>query len=70
MQKLHDSNIAWVPIIDPGILVDPEYDAYNKGMAADIFIKLGAWEAYTGQASYLSDFMLDMKYLPLNGGKC
>lgn len=50
VQQLHDSNIAWVPITDPGILVDPEYDAYNKGIAADVFIKLGAEGPYTGKA--------------------
>ncbi|KAK9804037.1 hypothetical protein WJX73_006346 [Symbiochloris irregularis] len=49
VQKLHDSNIAWVPIVDPGIMVDPEYDAYNKGLAADIFIKEGSGEPYKGQ---------------------
>ena len=36
---LHDNGQHYVVIVDPGIMVDPNYSAYTDGRDADIFIK-------------------------------
>jgi len=48
---LHARGQRWVPIVDPGIKIDPGYPAYEAGLAAGIFITEAANKApYTGQA--------------------
>lgn len=49
VQKLHASNRSWVPIVDPGIKVDPSYKPYTDGLAADIFVKDAAGKPYLGK---------------------
>eukprot|EP00803_Ostreobium_quekettii_P001737 evm.model.scf_239.2 EVM.evm.TU.scf_239.2 scf_239:64691-80252(-) len=49
LQRLHDSNQRWVPIIDPGIMVDPGYPAYDAGIQKDIFLKDASGERYAGK---------------------
>ncbi|CAD7697322.1 unnamed protein product [Ostreobium quekettii] len=39
VKKLHANGQRWVPIIDPGIKVDPGYPAYDDGIREDIFLK-------------------------------
>lgn len=51
IQRLHDSNQRWVPIIDPGIMVDPGYPAYDAGIQKDVFLKDASGERYAGKAS-------------------
>lgn len=42
IDKLHDNNQKFVPIIDAGIAVRPDqgYDAYDSGIKEDIFMKI------------------------------
>ena len=49
VQRLHESNRSWVPIIDPGIKVDPGYAAYDEGIKADIFLKDASGKPYQGK---------------------
>jgi alpha-glucosidase (family GH31 glycosyl hydrolase) len=39
VSKLHANGQRFVPIVDPGIMVYPGYDAYDKGLQLDLFIK-------------------------------
>lgn len=51
MQWLHARGQRWVPIVDPGIKIDPGYPAYDAGLAASVFIKSADdGEPYVGQA--------------------
>ena len=36
---LHANGQHFVPIVDPGIMVYPGYEAYDMGLKEDIFIK-------------------------------
>jgi len=58
---LHANGQHFVPIIDPGIMVYPGYDAYEKGLKADIFIKDITGGNYLGQVwpgpTYFPDFL-------------
>jgi len=47
--KLHDAGQRWVPIIDPGIKVDPGYPAYDIGIREDIFLKDTDGKRYIGK---------------------
>jgi len=47
-QKLHANGMKYVVIIDPGIHNQSGYDAYDQGLARDIFIKQG-----DGQSPYI-----------------
>lgn len=49
LRELHQAGRHWVPIIDPGILVDPGYPAFDAGMHDDIFLKGADQEPYVGQ---------------------
>ena len=49
LDKLHDGGQQWVPIIDPGILIDPGYPAYDEGTKEDIWIKDATGQPYAGQ---------------------
>eukprot|EP00884_Botryococcus_braunii_P001437 jgi/Botrbrau1/11294/Bobra.0038s0060.1 len=62
IEKLHKNGQRWVPILEPGVLVEPGYELYESGMKAGIFIKdytreqpsLGVlWPG----ASYYPDFL-------------
>ena len=51
MALLHARGQRWVPIVDPGIKIDPGYPAYEAGLAAGVFITEAANKVpYTGQA--------------------
>jgi alpha-D-xyloside xylohydrolase len=39
----------WVPILDPGIKIDPGYAAYDAGVAEDVFVKGVDGAPYVGQ---------------------
>ncbi len=39
LQKLHEMGFKVVVILDPGIKVDPQYEAYISGVEADVFCK-------------------------------
>jgi alpha-glucosidase (family GH31 glycosyl hydrolase) len=49
VDRLHTDGQHFVPIVDPGIMVMSGYDAYDKGLAADIFIKDLKGNPYLGQ---------------------
>ena len=50
ISTLHKNGQKFVPIIDPGIMVEEGYDAYDEGIAKDLFIKdLGGEDPYIGQ---------------------
>lgn len=39
VDKLHSNGQHFVPIVDPGIMVYPGYEAYERGVKEDLFIK-------------------------------
>jgi alpha-glucosidase (family GH31 glycosyl hydrolase) len=50
VDSLHDGGLHFVPIIDPGIMIYNNYDAYEQGLTDDIFIKdLTKTTPYMGQ---------------------
>ena len=49
VKQLHSSKQYWVPIVDPGIKVDPGYPAYDQGLAAKAFINDFTGKPYLGQ---------------------
>ncbi len=49
VEQLHGSKQYWVPIVDPGIKVDPGYPAYDQGLAAKAFITDFTGSPYLGQ---------------------
>ena len=61
VDTLHKQGQHFVPIIDPGIMVYPGYEAYEKGMQEDIFIKDVTGGYYLGQVwpgpTYFPDFL-------------
>ncbi|KAL0046727.1 hypothetical protein WJX82_008470 [Trebouxia sp. C0006] len=61
VKQLHSSKQYWVPIVDPGIKVDPGYPAYDQGLAAKAFINDFTGKPYLGQvwpgATHFPDFL-------------
>ena len=55
VKELHDSKQYWVPIVDPGIKVDPGYPAYDQGLAAHAFITDFTGQPYLGQVGLPKD---------------
>ena len=49
VRQLHADKQYWVPIVDPGIKVDPGYPAYDQGIAAKAFISDFTGNPYLGQ---------------------
>lgn len=49
VKELHASKQYWVPIVDPGIKVDPGYPAYDQGLAAHAFINDATGQPFLGQ---------------------
>ena len=49
--QLHANKQKWVPIVDPGIKVDPGYPAYGKGIQAKAFVTDFTGKPYLGQVS-------------------
>jgi alpha-D-xyloside xylohydrolase len=62
---LHKNGQHFVPIVDPGIMVYSGYDAYEKGMKMDIFIKDIKGSPYLGQVSCLSFIRACLNYFSL-----
>lgn len=60
VDNLHAAGQSFVPIIDPGIMVESGYKGYEDGVAADLFIKDIAGGYYLGQVwpgpTYFPDF--------------
>ena len=52
MEQLHKDKQYWVPIVDPGIKVDPGYPAYDQGIAAKAFISDFTGNPYLGQVNF------------------
>jgi alpha-D-xyloside xylohydrolase len=46
---LHKGGMHFVPIIDPGIMVQQGYDAYDQGVKQDLFVKDITGDYYLGQ---------------------
>ncbi|KAL0030915.1 hypothetical protein WJX79_000844 [Trebouxia sp. C0005] len=61
VKQLHSSKQYWVPIVDPGIKVDPGYPAYDEGLAAKAFVNDFTGKPYLGQvwpgATHFPDFL-------------
>lgn len=49
VEKLHGRGQRWVPIVDPGIKVEPGEAAYDDGIAKDVFLKDVTGQPYIGQ---------------------
>lgn len=49
VDQLHEDGQRWVPIIDPGIKVDPGYPAYDEGIQQDVFLKDTKGRRYVGK---------------------
>jgi len=49
VEGLHKNGQHFVPIIDPGIMVYAGYDAYEKGLQQDVFVKDVSGGNYLGQ---------------------
>lgn len=49
MEALHRRKQKWVPIVDPGIAIDPDYAPYTEGIRDDIFLKDATGGNYVGQ---------------------
>jgi len=60
VEGLHSAGQHFVPIIDPGIMVMPGYDAYDTGLKQDLFVKDISGGYYLGQVwpgpTYFPDF--------------
>ena len=61
VNTLHADGQHFVPIIDPGIMVQSGYDAYDQGLAKDLFVKDLNGNNYMGQVwpgpTYFPDFL-------------
>ena len=51
MKKLHNSKQHYVPIVDPGIKIDPGYSAYDRGLKGKVFINDLTGDPYVGQVN-------------------
>ena len=49
VKQLHSNKQYWVPIVDPGIKVDPGYPAYDQGLASKAFITDVTGNPFLGQ---------------------
>lgn len=49
VENLKDSGIHVVPIVDPGVKVDPEYEIYREGVLKDMFCKYLEGQIYFGE---------------------
>ena len=61
LADLHAKGQKWVPIVDPGVKIDPGYPAYDAGIATDIFIKGPDRSPYVASVRFYSitgDFIL------------
>lgn len=62
IDQLHDQGFKVIPIVDPGIKVDPSYSAYQSGLAQDVFMKYPDGQRYIGVvwpgACHFPDFTL------------
>ena len=58
---LHEKGMHFVPIIDPGIMVYPGYEAYERGVKEGLFIKDISGGNYLGQVwpgpTFFPDFL-------------
>ena len=54
VEQLHGNKQRWVPIVDPGIKVEPGYPAYDQGLAAKAFITDVTGSPYLGQVGPLA----------------
>ncbi|KAJ7216187.1 hypothetical protein O6H91_Y471800 [Diphasiastrum complanatum] len=61
LDKLHKNNQRYVLIADPGIKCEKNYNAFERGLEADIFIKDSTGTPYLGQvwpgAVHFADFL-------------
>ncbi|KAL4422366.1 hypothetical protein ABPG75_008563 [Micractinium tetrahymenae] len=48
LTTLRANNQSWVPVMDPGVKVDPDYSSYLEGLRQDIFLKDVEGNEYTG----------------------
>jgi len=55
--SLHQKDMRYVVIVDPGIKVDKGYPAYDRGLKADIFVKDITGTPYLGQVHFTPIFL-------------
>ena len=58
MGQLHANKQKWVPIVDPGIKVDPGYPAYDKGIKTKAFVADFMGNPYLGQVNTTISYSL------------
>ena len=51
VEKLHHSKQHFVPIVDPGIKIDPGYPAYDRGLKGKVFVNDLTGNPYVGQVN-------------------
>jgi len=60
VNELHSKGMHFVPIVDPGIMVEKGYASYDEGIKSDVFIKDIQGNYYLGQVwpgpTYFPDF--------------
>lgn len=60
VEGLHEDGMKFVPIIDPGIMVYADYEAYEEGLEKEVFVKDVSGGYYLGQVwpgpTYFPDF--------------
>ena len=49
LRQMHDNGFRAIPILDPGIKVDPKYDAYKTGIEQNLFLKKSDGKPYTAK---------------------
>lgn len=54
VDKLHETGRRFVPILDPGIAVEPGYKPYDEGIKRGVFIRDITGEPYIGEVGFLS----------------
>ena len=54
MAGLHQKDMQYVVIVDPGIKAEKGYPAHDRGLAADVFIKDVTGAPYLGQARFVT----------------
>eukprot|EP01042_Synura_sphagnicola_P003914 gene3914-4910_t len=67
VSKLHENGQHFVPIVDPGIMVYPGYDAYEKGLALDLYIKDIQGKNYLAQDYWTEQIRNFLAITPVDG---
>lgn len=58
LRRLHAAGRKWVPIVDPGVKIDPGYPAYDAGVAEGLFLRGVDERPYVGKVRCPMQHML------------